>query len=148
MEQLESRYMLHSATGLDHDHSVVPAAVPAGAVAAVTPQALLPDLIPWVDQNRGYLYGWIVQGNQLRLTTSVANIGAGRLEIRGGAVNSDGHQEVNQRIYEPNGTFTDVPAGFFTFHPQHDHIHFDAFVQFQLARCCRETLLAMWSPAD
>ena len=40
-----SRYMLHSATGLDHDHGVVPAAVPAGAVAAVTPQALLPDLI-------------------------------------------------------------------------------------------------------
>jgi hypothetical protein len=127
--------LLHSGTGmeLEHVHPVeTTPVVPSAAVALVTPQALLPDLIPWVDQNRGYLYGWIIQGNELRLETSVANVGAGRLELRGGAINSEGKQEVSQRIYEPDGTFTDVPAGFFTFHTAHDHIHFDAFVQFQL----------------
>ncbi len=136
MEQLESRQLLHSGTGTEHAHEVLvesTPSIPAAAVAAAIPaDAVLPDLIPWVDQTRGYLYGWILQGSQLRLETSVANIGPGRLEIRGGAVNSEGKQEVSQRIYNPNGTSTDVPAGFFTYHSQHDHIHFDGFVQFQL----------------
>lgn len=140
LEQLESRRLLHGGS-LAHaetdlafesqHHAAESLAVQMGVAAAVTPQALLPDLIPWVDQGRGYLYGWIIQGNELRLTTSVANVGPGRLDIRGGAVVGN-TQQVNQRIFEPDGSYTDVPAGTFTHHAGHGHIHFDGFVQFQL----------------
>ena len=63
-----------------------------------------------MDANRGYLYGWRIQGNDLRLTTSVANVGAGALELRGGAIDGD-TQDVQQRIYNADGTFTDQLAG-------------------------------------
>lgn len=98
---------------------------------AITPQSLLPDLIPWASQSDGYIYDWVVQGNDLRLTTAMANIGTGRMELRGGAVQGN-TQEVMQRVYEPNGTYTDLLAGTFTHHPEHGHIHFDGFAEFRL----------------
>ncbi len=61
----------------------------------------------------------------------MANIGTGRMELRGGATHGS-TQDVMQRIYEPNGTFTDVLAGTFTYHPEHGHIHFDGFAEFRL----------------
>jgi hypothetical protein len=99
--------------------------------AAITPQALLPDLAPWVSESRGFVYGWTIQGSELRLTTAMANIGTGRMELRGGAVIGN-TQEVNQRVYEPNSSFTDVLAGTFTYHPEHGHIHFDGFAEYRL----------------
>ena len=55
-------------------------------VAALTPQSLLPDMIAWASQSDGFIYDWTIQGNDLRLTTAAANIGTGRMELRGGAV--------------------------------------------------------------
>lgn len=93
---------------------------------------LLPDLTPWASEARGYVYDWTVLGNQLRLTTAMANVGAGRLELRGGATNASGTQDVYQRIYESNGSFTDVLAGTFIYHPEHGHIHFEDFAEYRL----------------
>lgn len=92
---------------------------------------LLPDLIPWVDQSRGYLYGWTIQGNDLRLSTAVANIGTGALEIRGGAVNGNS-QEVIQRVYNADGSYSDRAAGTYVYHSDHGHIHFEDFLEFRI----------------
>jgi Ca2+-binding RTX toxin-like protein len=92
---------------------------------------LLPDLTPWANQSRGFVYDWTIQGNDLRLTTAIANTGAGPLELRGGAVHGDA-QDVAQRIFNADGSFTDVPAGTFVYHPEHGHIHFEDFAAFRL----------------
>ena len=98
-------------------------------VLAATP--LLPDLTSWADQSKGFMYDWTVVGSDLRLTTAMANIGTGPLELRGGATQGTS-QEVYQRLYASDGTFTNVLAGAFTYHPEHGHIHFDGFAQFRL----------------
>ncbi len=69
----------------------------------------------------------------LRFNTASVNWGIGRLEIRGGAINGN-TQEVNQRVYRTDGTFWDRPAGSFTYHAQHGHIHFDDWTVFRLRR--------------
>jgi Ca2+-binding RTX toxin-like protein len=92
---------------------------------------LLPDLTPWLSRALGFGYDWIIQGNDLRLTSAVSNIGSGALEIRGGAIH-DHTQDVYQRIYAADGSYTDVLAGSFIYHPEHDHIHFEDFAQFRL----------------
>ena len=98
---------------------------------AISPQALLPDLTAWASQSKGFMYDWTIVGNELRLTSAMANIGTGALELRGGATHGD-TQDVFQRVFEPNGSFTDVLAGTFTYHPEHGHIHFDGFAVFRL----------------
>lgn len=98
---------------------------------AITPQALLPDLTPWANVSKEFIYGWTIVGNDLRLTTAMANIGTGAMEMRGGATHGE-TQDVYQRVLEPDGNFTDVLAGTFTYHPEHGHIHFDEFAQFRL----------------
>lgn len=92
---------------------------------------LLPNLTPWVSQTLGFVYDWTIQGNDLRLTSAVANIGSGPLELRGGEIHGD-LQDVYQRIYESDGSFTDVLAGVFRYHSEHGHIHFEEFAEFRL----------------
>lgn len=67
----------------------------------------------------------------LRFSTASVNYGSGRLEIRGGEIQGN-LQLVNQRVYRTDGTFWDRPAGSFTYHPQHGHIHFDDWTVFRL----------------
>src|SRR3954471_12322499 len=72
---------------------------------------LLPDLQPWANTGKGYLYDWQIDTRSmpghtlLRLTAANANVGAGVMQLIGGAANGDGTQQVNQRIYNDDGTF-------------------------------------------
>lgn len=101
----------------------------------VTPAAMLPDLFVRAD----YLTGWYINdasggGKQIRFSTAMANGGVGAFEMRGTSTyvtNPDGTQKqaVNQRIYNSDSTYTDVPSGYFTYHPTHGHIHFDDMAQ-------------------
>src|SRR3954452_18504293 len=84
---------------------------------------LLPDMVPWGNETKGFLYGWQIDTEQvaghtlLRLTTASSNLGSGPMEVGGGAVNPDGvTQQVFQRIYNSDGTFTDRVAGNFVYH--------------------------------
>ncbi len=86
----------------------------------------------WADEGRGYIHDWRIDGDQLRLTTAMANIGEGDLEVRGGPIISGQEQVVYQRIYNDDGTYTDVEAGAFEYHEGHGHIHFEAFAYFNL----------------
>jgi hypothetical protein len=61
----------------------------------------------------------------------VANIGLGDMEIRGGETRGD-IQDVHQRIYNEDGSFSETLAGEFQFHPEHGHIHFEDFAAFRL----------------
>jgi hypothetical protein len=114
----------------------------AGASASVTPAAtgdpLLPDMFPLVSQADDYVYGWTLDTGEipgrilLRLTTAMANRGRGPMELNGGAILPNGSQEVYQRVYKEGGGWADHLAGTFTYHAQHEHIHFDNFASYSL----------------
>ncbi len=95
---------------------------------------LLPDIISVASQADQYMYGWTLDQTQipgrtlLRVTTATANVGSGKLELRG----STSNPAVYQRVFNLNGTYSDRLAGTFTFHPTHGHLHFDGWLQFHL----------------
>jgi hypothetical protein len=59
------------------------------------------------------------------------NIGSGPLELRAGGVDGTG-QEVYQRVYRNDGSYYDTLAGTMTYHPQHNHFHFNGFALYTL----------------
>ena len=97
-----------------------------------------PDLAPWASQQRGYIYGWSIDTQQtpgrtlLRLSNAAINMGAGPMELNGGAVNPDGSQQVYQRVYASDGSSKKFLAGNFIYHAQHSHVHFNDFTDYNL----------------
>ncbi len=94
----------------------------------------LPDIISVASDADDFMYGWILDQTEipgrtlLRVTTATANVGSGPLELRGSTANP----AVYQRIYRGNGTWYEQLAGTFSFHPTHNHLHFDGWLQFHL----------------
>lgn len=112
-------------------------AIGALALACVSGQAfaqtdLLPDII--VRQSDLFDNRIEVSGGQtfLRLSNGTANIGDGPLYLYGGQDNGDGTQDVHQRIFADDGSFTDRLAGTFTFHPTHGHIHYNDWSEYRI----------------
>ena len=70
-------------------------------------------------------------GTSLIFSTTSWNDGQGPLELRAGETNSQG-QNVYQRVYNSDGTYRDYLAGTFTFHPEHNHFHFDDYALYTL----------------
>lgn len=72
----------------------------------------------------------------LRFATSLGNAGDGPLELRltlpERAKVFAGEGQMLQRIYRPDGTFRDEPAGKALYHATHQHIHYYGFAAFQL----------------
>jgi hypothetical protein len=60
------------------------------------------------------------------------NNGVGPLELRGGLVTGGNQQQVNQRVFQSDGSFIDYPAGTFVYHPTHFHTHFDEYALYML----------------
>ncbi|HWN95923.1 MAG TPA: lysyl oxidase family protein [Methylomirabilota bacterium] len=95
---------------------------------------LLPDLTVWADEDREYLYGWYLDRNEipgrvlLRISTATPNSGAGPLELHGSSTTPG----VYQRVFRDDETSWDRYAGTFTFHPGHQHLHFDNWLNFHL----------------
>jgi hypothetical protein len=55
------------------------------------------------------------------------------VELNGGAVNPDGvTQQVYQRLYTSSGSSKQFLAGSFIYHPQHAHVHFEDFTNYNL----------------
>jgi hypothetical protein len=95
--------------------------------------SLLPDLktatYPLYDH---YIDSTTIPGRVLlRFSNGVANIGKGRMELRGGAITGD-TQKVYQRIYTTHGTYYSILAGTFIYHPTHYHTHFNDFSDYKL----------------
>ena len=99
---------------------------------------LLPDLFAWSSESKRFIHGWHLDVTEipgrtlLRLATTMVNIGEGPLEVRGGDSYPDGTQDVFQRIYNADSSFTDRLAGTFTFHSDHDHFHLNDFATYTL----------------
>jgi len=74
----------------------------------------------------------------LRFAAVNTNVGVGPLELRAGGVNGTG-QEVDQRIYRSDGSFYDRLAGTMTYHPQHNHFHFNNFALYTLTSVANNT---------
>ena len=74
----------------------------------------------------------------LRFAAVNTNVGIGPLELRAGGINGTG-QEVNQRIYRSDGSFYDRLAGTMTYHPQHNHFHFNNFALYTLTSVANNT---------
>jgi hypothetical protein len=98
-----------------------------------------PDLMPWADKQRGYIYGWSIDTQQtpgrtlLRFSNAAINAGAGVAELNGGPVNPGGlTQQVFQRVYATDGSSKQYLAGNFIYHPQHAHVHFEDFANYNL----------------
>ena len=74
----------------------------------------------------------------LRFAAVNTNVGLGPLELRAGGINGTG-QEVNQRVYRSDGSFYDRLAGTMTYHPQHNHFHFNNFALYTLTSVANST---------
>jgi len=109
-----------------------------GLFAGRPAEPLLPDLIVWASRPYNFLYGWRLDSSEqpghvlLRLSTAIPNQGAGPIELIGGESHDDGTQDVYQRIYYDDGSYEDVLAGVFVFHPEHNHIHFEGYAEYRL----------------
>ncbi|HMJ90093.1 MAG TPA: lysyl oxidase family protein, partial [Candidatus Acidoferrum sp.] len=64
----------------------------------------------------------------LRIASATPNIGEGKLEMRGSSTTPG----VYQRVFRSDGTWWDRLAGQFTFHPGHQHLHYDNWMNFNL----------------
>ena len=68
---------------------------------------------------------------ELRFSTTSANLGAGNFEIIAGQI-SGSSQQVDQRVFNSDGTWIDSFAGFMTYHAQHGHMHVDDYAYMDL----------------
>jgi hypothetical protein len=135
-----SRVVFPATAGTVYRIQITGVAGAAGATAlrwseeGVTAARLLPDITIMADAGLGYLYGWYIDQSQipgrtlLRVSSATPNTGAGPLELRG----TNANPLVVQRIYREDGSYEERPAGSFTFHPTHGHLHFDDWVQMHL----------------
>ncbi len=106
--------------------------------SAETPADWLPDLIIDMQSAEG-LRDVFIDGEVLRFGQATPNVGHGPLRIVGGADNGDGTQQVLQRIYSDQldpltgeRLFHEREAGNFSFHSEHNHIHFNDFTRYAL----------------
>lgn len=104
-------------------------AVAVGLSGGAAAQAV--DLVPNIEALPAFSIGLDSTGSRLLFSTETWNSGAGPLELRAGSGSSAG-QNVYQRIYRSDGSFSDRLAGTFTFHPEHSHFHFDQYAEYRL----------------
>ena len=116
-----------------------PAGTDDGASTAGTPAVpLLPDLWPWADQGRRYLYGPSIDRTTfpgsflLRFTTASTNIGAGPLELRADPVAPDGTRQVYQRVHDSAGVVTEQLIGVSDFDDNHWFFQVDPYARYRL----------------
>lgn len=107
-------------------------AVSAAGAFAQTAVTLRPNLIPLVASNLS-LATTTSGTTTLRFATTSWNNGSGPLELVPGEVETgSGKQRVYQRIRLSDGSSVLNYAGSFTYHAEHDHIHFDDYAVYTL----------------
>lgn len=104
----------------------------ATGVSAQTAVSLLPNLQPLPASNIS-LVANVSGGSTLRFSTTSWNSGSGPLELVAGEVETgSGKQKVYQRVYLSDGASFLNYSGSFTYHPAHNHIHFDDYALYTL----------------
>jgi len=104
----------------------------AGTARAQTAVDLPPNLIPLPASNFS-LVPETTGASTLRFSTTSWNRGTGPLELVAGAVETgSGKQMVYQNLHLSDGTSVLHFAGSFTYHPAHNHMHFDDYALYTL----------------
>ncbi|HXF47673.1 MAG TPA: lysyl oxidase family protein, partial [Burkholderiaceae bacterium] len=108
------------------------AALFAGGAAAQSVIALTPNLKPLPASNFS-LVSNVNGGYTLRFSTTSWNSGGGPLQLEAGPVDTgSGKQQVYQRIFNSDGSSALFFAGWFQWHPTHNHFHFDDYALYTL----------------
>jgi hypothetical protein len=94
-------------------------------------QDLLPNLVPRTASEISVIQDATTGHIFLRFAAVNTNIGIGPLELRAGGVTASG-QEVYQRVFRSDGSYYDTLAGTMTYHPEHNHFHFNNFALYTL----------------
>jgi hypothetical protein len=92
---------------------------------------LLPNLVPRPASEITVVQDTTNNRTLLRFAAVNTNVGLGPLELRAGGIDGTG-QQVFQRIYRSDGSSYDRLAGTMTYHPQHNHFHFNNFALYTL----------------
>jgi len=101
-------------------------------------EAQVVDLLPDIIVRESDLYNNDISTNiipgrtHLRLNNGTANIGAGKLMLRGVWPPTVEGITVNQRIFRSDGSYYDTLAGVFVYHPGHSHTHFEGWSAYRL----------------
>src|SRR5262245_40352284 len=91
---------------------------------------LLPNLVPLPASEISVVQS--ANGHTLlRFAAVNTNVGQGPLELVPGGIDGTG-QQIFQRIYSTDGSFRDRLAGTMTWHPEHNHFHFNNFALYTL----------------
>jgi hypothetical protein len=124
------------------------------APAAEPARQLPPNLVSFPSRNPtmrtgAYLYDHEVEGTPscypeemteqgarrcLRYDQIIANHGEGPFELRYRMEGLATDQQLRQRIFSSDGSFTDAPVDTYEFHPMHAHFHYKSFGQAFLYR--------------
>jgi len=103
----------------------------AGAATAAYPnlKTLAPSSLRFDTEVIGGATHWV-----LRFSNTAWNAGTGPLELLAAVDTSTGSTKtrVTQRVYNTDRTWTDRTAGYFEYHPSHDHFHFGDFAEYEL----------------
>ena len=112
--------------------TLLPTTSLAPTTTAARPGRLLPDL--WVlEPFQLFIMRDPATGNRwLFFDTTVVNSGEGALELRGAYDEDRGETRAVQRIFNSQGGYEDTLAGYFIYHPMHDHWHFEGFSVFEI----------------
>lgn len=104
----------------------------APAVIAQTPTDRPPNLKALPASNFSLVTD--TSGNLLlRFATTSWNAGTGPLQLEAGSVDTgSGKQQVNQRVWLSDGSTYLHLAGWFEWHPTHNHFHFDNYALYTL----------------
>jgi len=108
------------------------AVVLAGGAFAQTVVDRPPNLIPLPASSLSLVAD--ASGNStLRFSTTSWNNGTGPLQLEAGPVDTgSGKQQVFQRVFLSDGTSFLRLAGYFEWHPAHNHFHFDDYALYTL----------------
>lgn len=93
---------------------------------------LLPDLITLEAYLQDYKIQMLEGRKTLRFSNATANIGKGKLELRGHNLREDESVEAYQRIYARRGIGTHVMAGLFEFYQDHLQTQFSDYTHYRL----------------
>jgi hypothetical protein len=123
-------------TAHSYRHTVALGAIIAGVVLFATGSAaqtaLPPNLKPLPASNFS-LITEATGDSTLRFSTTSWNNGTGPLQLEAGSVDTgSGKQQVNQRIFNNDGSSSLFFSGWFEWHPTHNHFHFDDYAIYEL----------------
>src|SRR5262245_60181270 len=104
------------------------------SAAIASAQTLLPPNLKAMPAGNIYIVNDTAAGTiTLRFATTSWNSGTGPLQLEAGTVDTgSGKQQVYQRLFADDGSSVLHLAGWFEYHPAHQHFHFDDYALYTL----------------